>query len=618
MINSTNNSAQSHGGNSLEPEPFRWVLRIIFISIFLVGSILNFVVCSAIIRRKRMRSSNNIFTFNLAMSDLMIVVIYIPTQMAAFENDHNWPLGNFACQIVYLVIPVCLSASIATLLAITSDRYRAIAYPMKPKLSIRSVRWILLSIWLISLLVASPLVFVAGTISPAPGMVYCDEDWPEGPYSVIYWISIFVIQYILPLGIILVLAILITVKLRRNSLQMLEKTSKVVATAVRQRLRQSAKITNMLIALVVLYAVCMLPQHIVYLLLVYGDLWNYKYRVYIIRFANVFPMANSALNPIAYGLNKEFKAVFKNFFKCEFGKDTVEESQSEFSRGRRFRLAVYKHVDNEGNSVLEYGRRWKKKSTGSYKSAWGAGLLARRKNSENWNGQARTKDVRRTNSKTNGHINNNSCEHVTECLVNLMDKQENDSMLVKTEKPSPVSGDTAKLLPSPETNTTETVVDSCTEEKRISFKKTYEHCNSDTEMKQRLLNSQSSTESNMTQNDSTDQITCSTSQDDIPNSSMSLEWDPTIDGNSAKKLQPLVAVVKNNSCPEKAPEISGSYDPVKTFFNNKTKNIPKTKLTRLDKEIPDVVSSPSAAILQTRKFDRNMFVLLESVRETVV
>ena len=349
----------TESGNFIEPAPMRWTLRLIFIVVFIVGVIGNSVVCVAVIRRKRMRTSNNIFTFNLALCDLLNVMIFLPTQMAAFENNHNWATGDFMCRVSYTLVPLCLSASIGTLLAITSDRYRAIAYPMKPRLSGKKIKIILSIIWISSFLICFPLIVVAGLIFPEPGKVYCDELWPDPIYSEIYWNFIFVIQYVLPLAIIVVLAVLIAVKIRKNSaIQMLPKSSQVIAAAVRQRMKQTSKITNMLIALVILYAICMLPQHIVFLWYSYGDLANSKYRIYVLRFANVFPMANSALNPIAYGtLNKEFKKVFKSFFNCECHKtdtDVYKASPNAINRVRtgKFRLAVYKHA-NDGNSIPE-------------------------------------------------------------------------------------------------------------------------------------------------------------------------------------------------------------------------------------------------------------------------
>jgi len=367
--NNTGPVSATESGNFIEPAPMRWTLRLIFIIVFIVGVIGNSVVCVAVIRRKRMRTSNNIFTFNLALCDLLNVLIFLPTQMAAFENNHNWATGDFMCHFTYILVPVCLSASIGTLLAITSDRYRAIAYPMKPRLSGKKVKIILAIIWITSLLICSPLIFIAGEQRPAPGKVYCDEEWPEPIYAKIYWNFIFVIQYVLPLAIIVVLAVLIAVKIRQNSaMQLLPKSSQVIAAAVRQRMKQTSKITNMLIALVILYAVCMLPQHIVFLWFTYGNLAGSKYFIYVLRFANVFPMANSALNPIAYGtLNKEFKKVFKSFFNCECYKtdtDVYKSSPNAINRIRtgKFRLAVYKCADDSENSSSETEKRRRKSS----------------------------------------------------------------------------------------------------------------------------------------------------------------------------------------------------------------------------------------------------------------
>lgn len=367
--NVTGPVSPTESGNFIEPAPMRWTLRLIFIIVFIVGVIGNSVVCVAVIRRKRMRTSNNIFTFNLALCDLLNVLIFLPTQMAAFENNHNWATGDFMCHFTYILVPLCLSASIGTLLAITSDRYRAIAYPMKPRLSGKKVKIILAIIWITSLLICFPLIFVAGEQRPAPGKVYCDEEWPKPIYAKIYWNFIFVIQYVLPLAIIVVLAVLIAVKIRQNNaMQMLPKSSQVIAAAVRQRMKQTSKITNMLIALVILYAVCMLPQHIVFLWFTYGNLKGSKYFIYVLRFGNVFPMANSALNPIAYGtLNKEFKKVFKSFFNCECHKtdtDVYKSSPNAINRIRtgKFRLAVYKRANDSENSSSDTEKRRRKSS----------------------------------------------------------------------------------------------------------------------------------------------------------------------------------------------------------------------------------------------------------------
>ncbi|EDO43998.1 predicted protein, partial [Nematostella vectensis] len=304
--------------HDLEPVGLRWSLRLIYIAVFFIGIVGNLVVGIAIILRKRLRTSNNIFTLNLCIADLIVIVIYVPTQMAAFENDHNWPFGNFMCQVAYIIIPLCLSASIGILLAISTDRYRAIAHPLRPRLTLMNVKIIIAIIWFLSFITSIPLLFVAGTDRPDPsGKLYCSELWPRGTrYEEMYWIAIFVVQYVIPLAVIAALSRVTAMKIRQNSFfSSARKRSQIVTTAVRQRLKQSTKIAKMLIGLVLLYSICMLPQHVIYFWLKYGNLNVLSYKMYVFRLANVFPMANCALNPILYGtLNKEFAQVFKSFF----------------------------------------------------------------------------------------------------------------------------------------------------------------------------------------------------------------------------------------------------------------------------------------------------------------
>lgn len=306
-----------------EPTYITWILRLAYSIIFILGTFGNAVVCIAILKRKGMQNSCNMLTFNLAFHDLILVIVYVPTQMMVLENCYYWPLGGFMCYLVYFILPLSLSVSICTLLAITADRYRAIVFPVKSKLTRKSVMSIVAVIWVVSALTALPLLLVLKHSSIAPGVWICFEDWPTEKASEIYWLSMFVFQYLLPLSIIAILAGITAYTLKKNSLPVGMETcaqSEVFRKTIRKRVKQTKRITNMLIALVLLYAICMLPQHAVFtFLLRYGDVESrYTETESVLTIiANIFPIANSALNAIAYGtLNKEFKAVFNGLFKC--------------------------------------------------------------------------------------------------------------------------------------------------------------------------------------------------------------------------------------------------------------------------------------------------------------
>ena len=316
-----NNSNMSVPECDPGPKYLLWSLRLAYSMICLLGTFGNAVVCLAILKRKRLQNSCNMFTFNLALHDLILVAVYVPTQMILMENCHHWTLGNVMCHLVYIILPFSLSVSVGTLLAITADRYRAIAFPIKAKLSRKPVFIVIGVIWMVSALTVLPLVFVISLVSPQPGVYYCVEEWPSDTILEVYWLAMFFIQYLLPLCAISVLAGKTACTLRKTSLEGKMETctqSEMFRKTLRKRAKQTKRITKMLIALVLLYAICMLPQHVVYTFWArYGELFNKSYSGQAMIIANIFPIANSALNAIAYGtLNKEFKAVFKGLFAC--------------------------------------------------------------------------------------------------------------------------------------------------------------------------------------------------------------------------------------------------------------------------------------------------------------
>ena len=316
-----NNSNMSVTECNPGPKYLLWSLRLAYSIIWLLGTFGNAVVCLAIVKRKRLQNSCNMFTFNLAFHDLILVAVYVPTQMIAMENCHHWTLGNVMCHLVYIILPLSFSVSVGTLLAITADRYRAIVFPIKAKLSRKPVFIVIGVIWMVSALTVLPLVFVISLVSPQPGVYYCVEEWPSDTILGVYWLAMFFIQYLFPLSAISVLAGKTACTLRKTSLEGKMETctqSEMFRKTLRRRAKQTKRITKMLITLVLLYAICMLPQHVVYTFLgIYGELFNKSYKEQAMIIANIFPIANSALNAIAYGtLNKEFKAVFKGLFVC--------------------------------------------------------------------------------------------------------------------------------------------------------------------------------------------------------------------------------------------------------------------------------------------------------------
>ena len=192
-------------------------------------------------------------------------------------------------------------------------------------------------IWLFSLLTGLPVLLVAKTTT-YKDKIFCDQLWPiDKSYEELYWIFIFLIQYAVPLVVITFLSIATVVKVKRSRACVLPTAStvnnaesnsigRVLNASLRYRQRQENSMSRVLACLVILYAICMLPQHIVFFWLTYGDLMKQEYSLYIFTVANIFPIANNALNSLIYGsLHKELKTGFKNCLKCACKQNSLTE-----------------------------------------------------------------------------------------------------------------------------------------------------------------------------------------------------------------------------------------------------------------------------------------------------
>ena len=329
MDTNISDSSSPDAWSDLTTPTMKWFFRLFFSAILFVGLFGNGAVCLVITIKQRLRTTANLLVLNLSASDFVFISLYTPTQLSFFEHNYSWEMGDAICKLSYAVLPACLSSTVGTLLCIAFLRYKAVADPFRVRfgLTYRTTALVISVIWLLSLLSGLPVLLVAKTV-PYKDKTFCDEIWPVGkPYREIYWVSIFVIQYAIPLLIILFLSIGTVIKVKNSRARILPTTStahnldtsvpSALNASVRQRRRQESNMSRVLTCLVILYAICMLPQHVVFFWWTYGDLLKQKYSLYIFTTANIFPIANSALNSLIYGsLHKELKNGLKNCLKC--------------------------------------------------------------------------------------------------------------------------------------------------------------------------------------------------------------------------------------------------------------------------------------------------------------
>ena len=303
-------------------------------TIVLLGVIGNVLVCIAILRRPKMKTSMNYYLLSLAIADLGVLLIIYPMIVLRYLFPFRWLLGKHACYYLYPTVEIFFGASVWSITAIAIERYRNIVgakrYHIKHRSRVRTFV-VIGMVWLASFLVSSVPLY--------PFMAYhstleiCYLEWPDvsGTNAVFlsYSIALVVVWYALPLVIIAFTYVKIKKRVResvafRNSMsenddgaQAVLQTSSNKERSQKIIWRQNKKATRILTPLVILFAVTMFPLSALrVLLIIMPEFWTKPYYNLIMGQLIMFIMINSAANPLVYCItSKEFKDAFGEILK---------------------------------------------------------------------------------------------------------------------------------------------------------------------------------------------------------------------------------------------------------------------------------------------------------------
>ena len=86
-----------------------------------------------------------------------------------------------------------------------------------------------------------------------------------------------------------------------------------------RRLEHNTKIVKMLVSVVLLYAICLLPNQLVWLWYEFGSGQNWPHIKELLVFGSLMVYINSSVNPLLYaGMNEEFRKGFTGIIKCQW------------------------------------------------------------------------------------------------------------------------------------------------------------------------------------------------------------------------------------------------------------------------------------------------------------
>lgn len=246
------------------------------------------------------------------------------------------------------------------------DRYRAVVHPWKPRFTSFQTALIVAITWSLSFISVIPYLLVL-TIKDD----YCREVWPSDTARSSYTLGLFIFQFVIPILIIALAYSKVVLKLRRQALRfekrsdvqealatltapsnsflspelsdmaslsgspIPEKKSTATSSLFRRsishsapttgprkairRLERSTKIVKMLVAVVLMYAFCMLPNQVVWLWIEFRSGNEIPHLKAYLTLGSSMVYLSSSVNPILYaGMNDEFRAGFLDLLFCRW------------------------------------------------------------------------------------------------------------------------------------------------------------------------------------------------------------------------------------------------------------------------------------------------------------
>ncbi|XP_039231749.1 somatostatin receptor type 5 isoform X2 [Drosophila yakuba] len=321
--NGTNASTMAADSPVDESLTLRTAFTVCYALIFVAGVLGNLITCIVISRNNFMHTATNFYLFNLAVSDLILLVSGIPQELYNLWYPDMYPFTDAMCIMGSVLSEMAANATVLTITAFTVERYIAICHPFRQhtmsKLS-RAIKFIF-AIWLAAFLLALPQAMQFSVVYQNEGYSCTMEN---DFYAHVFAVSGFIF-FCGPMTAICVLYVLIGVKLKRSRL--LQSLPRRTFDANRG-LNAQGRVIRML-AVAVAFFLCWAPFHAQRLMAVYGlnlinigisrAAFNDYFRI-LDYTSGVLYFLSTCINPLLYNImSHKFREAFKITLTRQFG-----------------------------------------------------------------------------------------------------------------------------------------------------------------------------------------------------------------------------------------------------------------------------------------------------------
>ncbi|XP_043475578.1 trissin receptor-like [Leptopilina heterotoma] len=311
-------------------------VKIIFITLYSIVFFCcffgNLMVIFVVTFSRRLRSITNFFLANLAVADLCVGIFCVYQTLTNYIMN-SWQLGEFLCKVYMFVQSLSYTASILILVVVCTERYLAIIHPIKCRsmLTRSRLRVVIGIVWLIAAIYAIPRFVYVETINNHLDTgdidVICIVNFKRHNKAALDAVNL-IFLYLFPLFLMCCLYTRIAVSLWKSGatlggpgLVARTRNGRVqhIHTSSRNVLRARRGVIRMLITVVVMFAVCNLPQQARIAWLHWDPNYNRTSDFSTVLTLSTFLVSymNSCLNPVLYAfLSRNFRKGMRELLMC--------------------------------------------------------------------------------------------------------------------------------------------------------------------------------------------------------------------------------------------------------------------------------------------------------------
>ena len=294
----------------------------IFLTIDLLAFSGNLLVCLAMYRNPRLRTTTNIYITTLAVSDILNSLIVQPLTVGTIMTG-RWVAGSYGCKVHGFFNLYLSYVSIQTMTLTAVNRYFRVVKPKyyhKVFSNTKSILYVVVLWSVISLTVWLPPTTGWSLYMFFPDNSVCAQVFVNEIASVTYEAIFF---NLVPISVVAFCYYNVSKTIRQHN-------ANVAASINRASLSvEEIRITRTLFALVVAFVLCTVPAFTIFGLLRLRLTSFTSIPRGVSLMANALIFTSSAVNPFLYGvMNNSFRMEFKKILSCHCQKGHYEPNSS--------------------------------------------------------------------------------------------------------------------------------------------------------------------------------------------------------------------------------------------------------------------------------------------------